>query len=231
MATSTPSFPLLDLPQELRYEIYDYLCIYEPKSYPFGTPPISSINQRPPPVNLHLTCRRVSREVQQYFFSKATLRFVAIGLNFPRESIPAIAITALRCATRIEVRLCWFVAQEHLEREWPYKMHGWLAQMIDLVLDEARCLKILIVSVSDTTGDMEWKLKERLLAPLEKLSGRVDCTTGEVLADDAEKEEVVKTRLAAYLSRVNCPIGKVQETIDHGAFEGTKRAFGAAHPR
>jgi hypothetical protein len=206
MSSNTPSSPLLRLPRELRYEIYDHLCRQEPKSYPFRQPPISSIDQRPPPTALYLTCRYVREELRTYFNSKVTLRFVAQGVHrISRNGIDPASLTAVRQAKKVDLRLKWHVTRKRAETdrvEWPYIVHGWLAEQINLLLNEATSLEILTVSVMDASENVSWASKRTMLAPLKKMEGMVRFRVGEVVATD-EEEADLKEQLAAYVKELN----------------------------
>jgi hypothetical protein len=206
MASSTHSSPLLRLPRELRYEIYDYLCRQEPKSYPFRQPPVSSIDQRAPPTALHLTCRYICEELQTYFYGKATIRLVAQDVRrIKRKDIDSASLTAIRQAKKAELRLQWRINAKRAElnmSRWPYSMNGWLAEQINLLSDEATSLELITVSVMDASEKVEWATKARMLAPLKKLVGRARFRVGEVVAADEEEAEL-KEQLALYVRELN----------------------------
>jgi hypothetical protein len=206
MSSNAPSSPLLHLPRELRYEIYDVLCRKEPKSYPFRQPPISSIDQRAPPTALYLTCHYIREELQAYFYGKVTLRLVAQDVRRPkREDIDLASLTAIRRAEKVELRLQWHITPERAELDmskWPYSMIGWLAEQINLLLGEARNLELITLSVMDTSEGAEWASKRRMLAPLGKMAGRVRFRLGEVVAVD-EEEAGLKEQLAVYVRELN----------------------------
>jgi hypothetical protein len=206
MASNVSSSPLLRLPRELRYEIYDLLCRKEPKSYPFRQPSISSIDQRAPPTALHLTCRYIREELQAYFYGKVTLRFMAQNVRRPgRENIDLASLTAIRQAKKVELRLHWHITPDHAELDinnLPYSMNGWLAEQVNLLLDEARRLELITLSVMDASENVEWASNKKILAPLQRLVGRVTFRVGEVVAADDE-EAGLKEQLAAYVRELN----------------------------
>jgi hypothetical protein len=202
MPSNTASSPLLRLPRELRYEIYDHLCRQEPKSYPFRQPPITSIDQRAPPTALYLTCRYINEELQGYFRSKVTIRFVAQGVRrIQRNDIDSASLTAIRQAKKIELRLQWHVTPT-LMSNWSYTIHGWLAEQINLLLDEARSLELITLSVMDASENVKWVSKRGTLAPLKKMAGRVSLRVGEVVAADGEEAEL-REQLTEYVKELN----------------------------
>ncbi|KAI4625124.1 uncharacterized protein J4E87_004970 [Alternaria ethzedia] len=97
MALSTPSSPLLRLPKELRYEIYDYLFRQEPKQNRTAHPQERLITyiDRSAPTELSMTCRFLCDEIHAYFYSKATLGVYPLARSCIFESsIEAIALRA-----------------------------------------------------------------------------------------------------------------------------------------
>ncbi|KAI4719842.1 hypothetical protein E4T48_03952 [Aureobasidium sp. EXF-10727] len=84
--TDLASLPkLLNLPLELRQQIYSHLCPASPISNPIPTVGITSVSHTPPPLSLLLTCRAVYSDVLPYFFSVATWKLIAShAFNFYR---------------------------------------------------------------------------------------------------------------------------------------------------
>ena len=97
MAVSTPSSPLLRLPKELRYNIYDHLFRQEPKQNRTAHPQeqlITYIDQMAP-TELSITCRFLRNEIHAYFHSKSTMGFYPLSRSCVLESsIEAIALRA-----------------------------------------------------------------------------------------------------------------------------------------
>jgi hypothetical protein len=81
-------------------------------------------------------------------------------------------------------------------------VHGWLAEQINLLLNEATSLEILTVSVMDASENVSWASKRTMLAPLKKMEGMVRFRVGEVVATD-EEEADLKEQLAAYVKELN----------------------------
>ncbi|KAH7388795.1 hypothetical protein BKA66DRAFT_460826 [Pyrenochaeta sp. MPI-SDFR-AT-0127] len=210
--------PLLRLPKELRYEVYNHLCCIEPKSYPFSASPISSIDQRPPPTNLQVTCRYLRAEIQAYFFGKATVRFVAQDvLRFRQQDIQTTALNVIHRARKVEIVLHWNITSERAKADmsaWPHSMNGWLMEQVDLLLYEGKSLGLIIVSVSDSSEYVDWKSKSRMLAPLMRLRGSLRIRLGVVTAADGE-EEGLRTHLEEYVKELNQPLSR---TSDESSF-------------
>jgi hypothetical protein len=196
--------PFLLLPIELRYDIYDYLCGSEPRSYPFKTSPVSSIDQTPPPTALQLACRDIYEDIQTYFRGHVTLRFVAVPYCY--REIPAPALQAIRFAKKIDIVLVWHLTPQLAEANmstWPKVMHGWLARTMDLLLCEAKSLELVMLSVRDASHEeVDWELKRKMLAPLQKLPSTVMFSIGEVASSDAQEEQL-KESLNDYLKELN----------------------------
>jgi hypothetical protein len=115
------------------------------------------------------------------------------------------SLVAIRRAKKIDLRLYWNVtpmlAKLHVSK-WPHDMNGWLAEQINLLLDEAKSLEMIIVSVSDASEDVDWSVKKGMLGPLRKMVGRVNFRVGEVTAMDAEEDELTRM-LAAHMKELN----------------------------
>ncbi|KAF1837583.1 hypothetical protein BDW02DRAFT_120468 [Decorospora gaudefroyi] len=201
MTSPVSSSPLLQLPRELRYEIYDLLCRQEPKSYPFRQPPISSIDRRAPPTPLLIACRYLYEEIRTYFLSKVTLRFVA--QEIPRRDVDTASLTAVRQAKKVELRLYWHLTPKRKEMDmstWPYSMTGWLTDAVDMLVCEAKSLEGVTVSVMDLSQGVEWECKKTLLAPLQRLRGRARLRVGEVVEWE---EATLRKRLEGFVRKIN----------------------------
>jgi hypothetical protein len=208
MITQCSLPPFLRLPVELRFNIYDYLCGKEPRSYPFKYSPVSSIDQTPPPTALQLTCRNIHEEIQAYFQGHATLRFVA-GSYWSHE-VPARALQAIRLAKKIEIVLIWRLTLQLAKTNMskgPGNRNEWLVQRVDLLLREAEGLELVILSVQDVSHEeADWESKRKMLSPmvslLNKLPSNVTFSLGEVTADGAQ-EEKLRGLLSDHLKKLN----------------------------
>ncbi|KAF1840963.1 uncharacterized protein K460DRAFT_359503 [Cucurbitaria berberidis CBS 394.84] len=206
MASYIAASPFLGLPRELRYEIYEYLCGTEPRSYPFKAPPIASFDQTPPPTNLQLTCRYIYEEIRTYFHGRVTLRFVTRSFSQEtRNHIHSLALTAIRQAKKVELVLVWDIPLGLVETEWgkwPWAMNGWLDEQVSLLLDEGKNLESVVVSIRDVSENVDWEKKTMILKPLSKLKARVRFQSGEITAADRE-EEALRGHLGKYLRDLN----------------------------
>lgn len=194
---------LLHLPRELRYEIYALLCTNEHKSYPFNLSPITAIDTRPPPTNLQLTCRFLHEESQEYFYGKATFRLlVNCGMDLLHRGPNLAALAALRRAKKVEMYLHWTFKRFREGDQWPDFFRGWLDERIGWLLEEAMGLEMLVVSVSDVSRGVEWRVQKGMMTPLERMRGRVEFRLGQVLAKDGE-EEVLRERVGRYIGELD----------------------------
>jgi hypothetical protein len=99
--------------------------------------------------------------------------------------------------------LIWNMAAKLAETCVSKAMHGWLEEVSSLLQREGEELKLVIVSVRDASDvDMEWEVKLKMLAPLEKLAPRVKIRVGEVVAGDEEKIKLER-RLGEYINALN----------------------------
>ncbi|RAR11162.1 zinc finger rad18 domain-containing protein [Stemphylium lycopersici] len=198
---------LVDCPIcKLRLEIYDFMSRPVPKSYPLGPLPISSIDQRAPPLALIATCRIIHDEILAHFYTKVTFRAIAQSIHSIRlEGADRITLNAIQRAKKFEMRLIWSVTPQLLGQEfteWPYSMSRWLDDMVSSLLQKAPSLESVTVSVTEVSEGVAWEHKKKMLRPLERMGGRVHLLVGEVIATDEEEAEL-KERLGAYLKELN----------------------------
>jgi hypothetical protein len=198
---------LITLPRELRLEIYSHLTNPSPLSYPYRHSPISSITHRPPPSALQRTCHLIHSEVTAYFHSTATLRFVA--QHFQRvydDANYAACLRAIRLAKKVEIVLIWNVDAKRAtwdEEVWPWNYKGFVEHTVGLLVSEGTSLEVLTLSVRDGCNkEVEWGVKERMLAPLEGMAGRVTIVLGEVMVLD-DREAELRGWLEKYLRLLN----------------------------
>ncbi|KAJ4367517.1 hypothetical protein N0V83_007100 [Neocucurbitaria cava] len=213
MTSKIPLSSFLNLPRELRYEIYDYLCGQEAVSYPFRAPPITSFDQTPPPTNLQLTNRFIYEEIRSYFYGKVTLSFVPQPIlrgarslsRATRNAIPPLALVAIRQAKKAEVALVWNLNTTiagAMWNNWSRIINRWLDELVDLFLHEAANLEVVSMSVRDASENVGWENRITLLQPLNKLKWRVLFQVGEVIVADRE-EAILKENLKKYLDALN----------------------------
>jgi len=217
MSSSIPSSPLLRLPKELRYDIYDHLCSQEPNHNHTAQTQERLITyiDRSAPTELSVTCRFLCDEIRAYFYSKATLGFYPLASSciFDRPIEPT-ALRAIQNASRICICVFWNdqsnggVIDKHTV---PYSMNGWLADLVDLLLREAKMLEFITLRVyNDMPLAVGWELKEWMLKPLERTAGKF--RWGLYLVWAREKEEVeLRERLTVFLKELNGGVAPVVE--------------------
>jgi hypothetical protein len=185
----------------------------ESKSYPFNQlptfsqSPITSVDQRGPPTALLVSCRYLCDELCTYFYSKVTLGFVARARPWIRDrNIDPISLGVIHRVKKINVRMTWhsYMMEPGIDSiTLPYSMNGWLAELVDLLLDTATNLQVITLTVADEMLESaNWELKEWTLAPLKKIADRVRFQLGDVTATDEDEAEL-KERLVAYLKELN----------------------------
>jgi len=223
MSSSTPSSPLLHLPKELRYEIYDHLCRQEPKQNRTAHPQeqlITYIDQRAP-TELSMACRFLCDEIRAYFYSGVTLGFYPLKSSCIFDSpIEPIALRAIQNASKICICVFWNaqknggVIDKHTV---PYSMNGWLADLVDLLLREAKMLEFITLRVyNDMPLAVGWELKEWMLKPLERMAGRVRWGLYLVWAREEEEAEL-RERLTVFLKELNggaAPVVEQKPALD-----------------
>jgi hypothetical protein len=63
-----------------------------------------------------------------------------------------------------------------------------LQRTVELLVEEAKCLEVLVVSVRDATDEQEaWDIKDGIVAPLRDMAGKVRMVAGEVMAGDEQE--------------------------------------------
>ncbi|KAF2794890.1 hypothetical protein K505DRAFT_324444 [Melanomma pulvis-pyrius CBS 109.77] len=196
----------LRLPTELRYDIYEYLCLDEPVCYPFRRSPISSISHGVPPRQLLLACRKIHDEVQTHFYRRATFRLLALGSSrMERADISPGSLAAIRRAKKVELMLMWNLTDQRVlaePRTWPWCLAGWLHEQSQLLKDEAHQLELITISLRDASSPFPWEVKELLLMPLLKLKGKARFEVGEIITVQ-EDGEVMKNDFVKYVGELN----------------------------
>ncbi|KAH7080462.1 hypothetical protein BKA63DRAFT_244298 [Paraphoma chrysanthemicola] len=207
MTQSPSTSRLLCLPKELRLEVYDYLSVLEPRSYPFGHSPIASIDRRPPPVALLLSCKALHDEIEDYFFSRATLRFLPPTWSLCNDNNLASA-RALRLARRAELFWAWdrnikSVETIPVDQAQSFFIDaGGFARTVDLLRNDAIHLNMLILTVQDRCKahwKIGWSAKLDSLNPLKELPPRVRIVVGEETFSQADEGANFKNNLKEYI--------------------------------
>jgi hypothetical protein len=205
MASDARSCPLLRLPRELRYQIYDHLCHQESKSYPFNQLPISSIDQTGPPTALLVTCRYLYEEIHTYFMRKVTLGFIPLNSGGSlSHGMDPMQLNVIQEARKVAVILDW---QRHPQADEPniprpYRSYGWVKDLVGLLLDESKSLEVITLSVVEPGRGIDWEQKEMALTFLKTFAGRVRFRLGDVITED-EKMVELKEWLGLYLKELN----------------------------
>lgn len=199
----TPLAPLLRLPLELRYAVYDDLCPSTPHSYPYTQPsPIAAIDTTGPPLNLLLSCQALYNELSAYYFNRCTFRFVAQSFSAAkrlRENLPVGTLHVIRCMKKVELLLLPGTMRAAVSSADVHSIavrgmsESWLAEQMGLLGDEAGALEVVVVSMRRVSWNSEWSMKEEmeaLLKPLGVLQGRVQFRVGEVMGPAGVEEEM-----------------------------------------
>jgi hypothetical protein len=207
MTPLASSSRLLCLPTELRFGIYDHLCVTEPKSYPFRHSPVSSIDRTPPPTALLLSCRFLHDEVERYFYRRATLRFIAHPWRAWYEKHNLSSLKAIRLAKRAEILLTWNAKalRGRCKKEvyWSYIEQESLASTVELLRDEGTNLEVLILTVQDCSNKrVEWSVKQFSLRPLENVPPQVNIVVGKATFSRDSEDEELKENLRDHLERL-----------------------------
>lgn len=194
MVSPQPPPPLFLLPIELRQDIYSHTLSQEPMSYPIPSLNIISVSHRPPTPSLLLVNSHLTADIEAYYFSKATFKFiVSHAFNYYRID-PQLSNLAsshiLRKLQRVELVLFF---DGSLLRSYPSlgvdKMYHEVkrrATRFCEVLSTAPDLVHVKVSWIDTTIDdgsgitSSWEEKASILEPLALLKDKVTFSTGEM---------------------------------------------------
>ncbi|KAI4852314.1 hypothetical protein E4T44_01564 [Aureobasidium sp. EXF-8845] len=184
-AVSAPP-KILQLPLELRQQIYSHLCFAHPISNPLPTVGITSLSHQPPPLSLLLSNRSISLDIQSYFYSIASWKLIAShAFNFYRID-PTLANLAasklLLQLQRVEL-VFWFDGA--LLKSYPSLKTSTYCQEIKKratraceILATAPQLRVVMVSWVDTTIEEAMEEKREVLDALICLDGRVKFEIG-----------------------------------------------------
>ncbi|KAG9186912.1 hypothetical protein G6011_10020 [Alternaria panax] len=176
--------------------------------------PIACIDRTGPPTALLVTCRYLCDEIRAYFIASVTLGFVQQRMSC-LQTIDPISLSAIERAKKIRVRMSWYeVPRTAIDiGHWPYRVNGWLADLVKLLLEKAKSLELITVSCDEPDWGTEWEQKMQTLAPLKR-----HCWASEVPyeAEDAvlngqpctftkmlRKETELKKQLALYIKELN----------------------------
>ncbi|KAF2832830.1 hypothetical protein CC86DRAFT_364847 [Ophiobolus disseminans] len=193
--------PFLALPLEIHYSIYSHLCSTEPISYPWNFSPISSIDIRPPPLALQLTCRKLFAEIRTYFYGRATLRFVSPQ---PKPLYTGQHRDVIRLTKKVEIMLIWNITSRQVEfGHMPWSTTMYLVRTVELLLEAGENLALVTLCVRDACErEVDWEFKRKMLASLADLPRTVRFAVGEVTAAD-EEENSLKQHLQDHVNELN----------------------------
>jgi hypothetical protein len=184
---ATAALPkLLQLPLELRQQIYAYLCPCSSISNPIPSVGITSLSHTPPPLPLLLTSHAISLDILTYFYSLATWKLIAShAFNFYRID-PTLSNLAsshlLRKLQKVEL-VFWFDGA--LLKSYPSLKTSTYCQEIKKratraceILATAPELRVVVVSWVDTTIEEAIEEKREVLDALRCLESRVKFEIG-----------------------------------------------------
>lgn len=205
-----PVPPFLRLPIELRYAIYDHLCLSSPRSYPYKDPfPITAIDTTGPPLALLLLNHNIFSEISTYYFARCTFRFTAQSFGIRPKTISPSSLHIVHNMRKVELlllpgkMLASLVSLPDIEIK-AMAAH-WLDEHISLLRDEATELRTVVISMRSASWVVEGTIGEEMKALsklLEEIRRRVEFRVGEVVGPDA-LEDSMKEELAAMLKRLN----------------------------
>lgn len=180
----------LNLPVELRYVIYSLLCDTEPISYPWDWSPVSSIDLRPPPLALQLTCRFLLSEIQTYYYGRAVLRVVSRAVELPLGGLDVACRKTVHLAKKVELLLVWDFDDEDVETNLSsWGIQGFLSGIVELLSEHAEKLELVIMSVRDACEmGVNFSFKKKALECLAVIPTKVRFVIDEVMAADEEGE-------------------------------------------
>jgi hypothetical protein len=221
--TPTPASPnppntskLLQLPLELRQQIYSHLCPATPISNPLPTVGITSLSHKPPPLSLLLTAHSISLDVSSYFYSIASWKLIAShAFNFYRID-PTLANLAasqlLRKLQKVEM-VFWFDGA--LLKSYPSLKTVTYCQEIKKrairaceILATAPGLRVVMVSWVDTTIEEAIEEKREVLDALRCLNGKVKFEIGVLEWSGAQagvEREEFERKVKDYIQAVHTP--------------------------
>jgi hypothetical protein len=221
--TPTPASPnppntskLLQLPLELRQQIYSHLCPATPISNPLPTVGITSLSHKPPPLSLLLTANSISLDVSSYFYSIASWKLIAShAFNFYRID-PTLANLAasqlLRKLQKVEM-VFWFDGA--LLKSYPSLKTVTYCQEIKKrairaceILATAPGLRVVMVSWVDTTIEEAIEEKREVLDALRCLNGKVKFEIGVLEWSGAQagvEREEFERKVKGYIQAVHTP--------------------------
>jgi hypothetical protein len=177
---------LLQLPLELRQDIYSHLCPPNPISHPISSVGITSVSHHPPPISFLLTNRALHDDVQEYYHSVASWKLIAShAFNFYRID-PTLAnfatLSLLQHLQKVEL-VFWFDAM--LLKNYPSLKQQTYCDEVKKratraceILSTAPKLHTVFISWVDTVIDSDLEDRKSVLEALIKLGNNVKVEIG-----------------------------------------------------
>ena len=162
-------------------------------------------------MSLLLTNHTIFEELSTYYFSRCTFRFVAQSFTARSSSFTPSSFFIIRRAKNIELLLLPGTMQANTTNSPTISVTlknmsaHWLAEQMGMLRDEAKELKVVIVSMRRVSWNHELNMRsemEALLRPLEVLSGKVNFRVGEIMGPQGIEAEM-KVELNHALERLN----------------------------
>ncbi|THW08909.1 hypothetical protein D6D24_08822 [Aureobasidium pullulans] len=172
---------LLQLPLELRQQIYSYLCPPSPISNPIPTVGITCVSHRPPPISFLLSSHAINSDVQDYYHSLASWKLIAShAFNFYRIDPTLSNLASSRLLKRLQKVELVFWFDGSLLKSYPSLKQRTYCDEIKKratraceILATAKQLKVVQVSWVDTVTDTDVEEKLPVLESLSKLGKTV----------------------------------------------------------
>ena len=191
---------LLDLPPELRTQIYDYLLPPDPLSHPINSIALTSVSHRPPLIASLLVCQSLTKELLSQYYDKATFKLVlSHTFNFYRVDPCLDNFNKHPILQRIKHVELVFFCDGILVRNYPSfgpdrasQEVGRRAERAVEVLRNATALARVKVSLVDPGG--HWGNRSDMVRPVRQLSKRgVAVEIGDVLGlEEAERDNLIR---------------------------------------
>jgi hypothetical protein len=165
---STNSPPLLRIPVELRFAIYDHLIF--PKNNHLRLQDSSvMISYDPPPCHLLLTCHQLCQEVLTHYYSHVNFTFWAEPDSVAKWDSPDEKLLAiLRNIRTMSLGLGSVLMKQQYERKepgiWPPVFIAWVDKLVPTLLRESKNLKVLTIQVAEMPLDHMWETKKELVS-------------------------------------------------------------------
>ena len=210
---------LIQLPLELRRQIYSHLCPAIPISNPIPNVGITSLSHHPPPVSLLLSNHAISTDIQVFFYSIASWKIIAShAFNFYRidPTLSNLACSHLLPLLQKVELVFWFDGA--LLKNYPSLKTIAYCQEIRKratraceILAAAENLKVVVVSWVDTTTEEAMDEKRQVLDALkcldrEKIKLEIGVLEWSSARAGTERDEFTK-KVEDYIGDVHHVVG------------------------